>query len=56
MSANSESSVLKEQFIPDTIFLLVAKGAIQTYDGNKKSIFKTGDVVKPKRTGLPNMN
>lgn len=37
------TNVLMEQFIPDIIFLYVAEGAIQTYDGNKKMVFKAGD-------------
>jgi AraC family transcriptional regulator, exoenzyme S synthesis regulatory protein ExsA len=52
MSANSQASALKEQFIPDTIFLFVAKGAIQAYDGNKKTVFRTGDAVIAQKNRL----
>ncbi|QPH38690.1 helix-turn-helix domain-containing protein [Pedobacter endophyticus] len=52
MSADREANVLKEQFIPDTIFLFVAKGTIQTYDGNKKSIFRTGDAIIAQKNRL----
>lgn len=52
MSDNSRANVLKEQFIPDNIFLFVAKGAIQIYDGNKKSLFKTGDAVIAQKNRL----
>ncbi|MCX2479383.1 AraC family transcriptional regulator [Pedobacter sp. MC2016-15] len=52
MSADRQVSVLKEQFIPDTIFLFVAKGTIQTYDGNKRSLFKRGDAVIAQKNRL----
>lgn len=41
--AESPSNILQEQFIPDNVFLYVAEGVIQTYDGNKKMVFKAGD-------------
>lgn len=35
--------MLKEQFVPDTVFMYVSKGALQTYDGNKRTIFRAGE-------------
>jgi AraC-like DNA-binding protein len=52
MPANSEASTLNEQYIPDTIFLFVMKGAIQVYDGNKTSVFKAGDAVIAQKNRL----
>lgn len=40
---DKRTNILMEQFIPDNVFLYVSKGAIQTYDGNKKMVFKSGD-------------
>ena len=35
--------MLKEQFVPDTVLMYVARGAIQTYDGNQRTIFRAGE-------------
>lgn len=43
IAEETSTNILLEQFIPDNVFLYVAKGAIQTYDGNKKTVFKAGD-------------
>ncbi|WP_130736518.1 AraC family transcriptional regulator [Flavobacterium sp. J27] len=43
ITEETSTNILMEQFIPDNVFLYVVKGAIQTFDGNKKTIFKAGD-------------
>lgn len=43
IAEETKTNIWMEQFIPDHVFLYVAKGAIQTYDGNKKTVFKAGD-------------
>lgn len=38
-----EAEILAEQFIPDHVFLYIAKGIIHCYDGNKSYAFKAGE-------------
>ncbi|MDN3548350.1 hypothetical protein QWZ01_08210 [Mucilaginibacter aquaedulcis] len=40
---NLSASVLKEQFIPDNVFLYVVKGEINFYDGDKRHTLGSGE-------------
>lgn len=46
------AGVLSEQFIPDHVFVYVAKGAIECYDGNKNYFFKAGDYCIARKNRL----
>lgn len=37
------TDILKEQFIPDHIFIYLVKGSLRIFDGNKHYVFKSGD-------------
>lgn len=39
----SEAEIMAEQFIPDHVFVYVAKGAVNCYDGNKTYVLKAGE-------------
>lgn len=39
----TKTKILKEQFIPDHVFLYVVKGAINFFDGNKNYLFQAGE-------------
>ncbi|WP_442592216.1 helix-turn-helix domain-containing protein [Pedobacter sp. AW31-3R] len=41
--ANLQTNILKEQFIPDHVFLYITKGALRFFDGNKSQIFTAGE-------------
>ncbi len=43
IAKDTKAKILKEQFIPDHVFLYVAKGAISFFDGNKNYTFKAGE-------------
>jgi len=43
IAENTRTNFLKEQFIPDHVFLYVAKGGISLFDGNKTYILKSGE-------------
>ncbi|MBF4517911.1 helix-turn-helix transcriptional regulator [Flavobacterium sp. ANB] len=40
---DKQTNILKEQFIPDNVFVYIANGAICFFDTHKNYIFKTGD-------------
>lgn len=40
---DTSAKILKEQFIPDNVFLYVAKGGIRFFDANKSYTLKTGE-------------
>ena len=35
IAEETRTNILQEQFIPDNVFIYVAKGAIRVFDGNK---------------------
>ncbi|MVM29013.1 helix-turn-helix domain-containing protein [Spirosoma sp. HMF4905] len=44
--------ILTEQFIPDHVFVCVAKGAIRCFDGHKNYTFKAGDYCLARKNRL----
>lgn len=52
IAENTTANILKEQFIPDNVFIYVAKGAIRIFDGNKSYIFKSGDALLARKNRL----
>lgn len=49
---DTQTNILKEQFIPDHVFIYVAKGAIRVFDGNKSYTFKAGDACLARKNRL----
>lgn len=45
-------NILKEQFIPDNVFIYVVKGALRVFDGNKNYVFKSGDAFFARKNRL----
>jgi AraC-like DNA-binding protein len=43
IAKDSKSKILKEQFIPDIVFMYVVNGAISFFDGNKNYTYKPGE-------------
>lgn len=52
IAKDTKTEILKEQFIPDHVFLYVAKGAIRFFDGNKNYTFKTGEFAIARKNCL----
>ncbi len=52
ISKELKAEILSEQFIPDNVFVYVAKGAIHCYDGNKNYTFKTGEYFIARKNRL----
>ncbi|MFT3934641.1 MAG: AraC family transcriptional regulator [Chitinophagaceae bacterium] len=52
ITKDTASQILKEQFIPDNVFLYVARGAINFFDGNKTYTFKTGECFIARKNRL----
>lgn len=46
------TNILQEQYIPDNVFIYVAKGAIRVFDGNKSYSFKAGDACIARKNRL----
>lgn len=44
--------ILKEQFIPDHLFLYVAKGNVSFFDGNEIYTYRSGDCCIARRNHL----
>ena len=44
--------ILKEQFIPDHVFIYVAKGGFRVFDGNQSYTFKAGDACLARKNRL----
>jgi len=55
-SSIKELEILQEQFIPDHVFLYVAKGTINCYDGNKSYTFKSGQYCLARKNRLARYN
>lgn len=49
---DTRTNILKEQFIPDNVFIYLAKGAIRVFDGNKSYTFKAGDACIARKNRL----
>jgi AraC family transcriptional regulator, exoenzyme S synthesis regulatory protein ExsA len=49
---DTSRNVLNEQFIPDNVFIYLAKGAIRVFDGNKSISFKAGDACIARKNRL----
>lgn len=47
-----QTQILKEQFIPDHVFLYVVKGAIHFFDGNKSYALKSGECCIARKNSL----
>lgn len=52
ISKELKAEILSEQFIPDNVFVYVAKGVIHCYDGNKNYTFKTGEYFIARKNRL----
>src|ERR1700709_2061001 len=49
---DTRTNILNEQFIPDHVFIYLAKGAIRVFDGNKSYTFKAGDACLARKNRL----
>lgn len=49
---DTSRNVLNEQFIPDNVFIYLAKGAIRVFDGNKNYTFRAGDACIARKNRL----
>ncbi len=49
---DTRTNILGEQFIPDHVFIYLAKGAIRVFDGNKSQTFKAGDACIVRKNRL----
>lgn len=52
ISKGLNKHILTEQFIPDNVFVFVAKGVIHCYDGNKNYTFKAGEYCIARKNHL----
>lgn len=52
IAEETRTNILQEQFIPDNVFIYVAKGAIRVFDGNKSQTFKAGDACIARKNRL----
>lgn len=52
IAEDSRANILKEQFIPDHVFIYVAKGGFRVFDGNKSYTFKAGDACLARKNRL----
>jgi len=43
MANNPKPGILKEQFIPDNVFIYIAEGGLRYFDGNKSDTLKAGE-------------
>lgn len=55
-SKELKTEILMEQFIPDHVFVYVAKGTIHCYDGNKNYTFKSGEYSLARKNRLARYN
>lgn len=51
-SKEIKTEILTEQFIPDNVFVYIAKGTIHFYDGNKNYTFKAGEYCFARKNRL----
>jgi AraC family transcriptional regulator, exoenzyme S synthesis regulatory protein ExsA len=49
---STHNNILKEQFIPDQLFLYVAKGSVSFFDGNEMYTYRSGDCCIARRNHL----
>ena len=49
---DTSRNVLNEQFIPDNVFIYLAKGSIRVFDGNKSYTFVAGDACLARKNRL----
>ena len=49
---DTRRNVLNEQFIPDNLFIYLAKGAIRVFDGNKSFTLRAGDAYIARKNRL----
>ncbi|MDJ1496227.1 AraC family transcriptional regulator [Cytophagaceae bacterium DM2B3-1] len=52
IAKDKQSSILKEQFIPDHVFFYIIKGEISFFDGNRRYTFKAGECGMAQRNRL----
>ncbi|RBQ04279.1 helix-turn-helix domain-containing protein [Pedobacter miscanthi] len=52
IAENTATNILKEQFIPDHVFIYVVKGALRIFDGDTNYIFKSGDAFLARKNRL----
>lgn len=52
LATNTQTNMLKEQFIPDHVFLYINKGALRFFDGNKSQTFKAGECGIARKNSL----
>jgi AraC-like DNA-binding protein len=49
---DTRTNILSEQFIPDNVFIYVAKGKIRVFDGTDSHIFSAGDACLARKNRL----
>lgn len=49
---DTAANILKEQFIPDNVFIYIVKGSLRVFDGNKNYVFKQGDAFLARKNRL----
>lgn len=49
---DTRTNILREQYIPDHLFIYVLKGAIRVFDGNESYTFKAGDAFIARKNRL----
>ncbi|MFI2744272.1 helix-turn-helix domain-containing protein [Zhouia sp. PK063] len=49
---DTATNILREQFVPDNVFIYVAKGAIRVFDGNKTYTYTKGDACLARKNRL----
>ena len=52
ITENVTANILREQFIPDHVFIYIAKGAIRIFDGSRNYMLKTGDAFLARKNRL----
>lgn len=52
ITEDTRVNILKEQFIPDHVFIYVAKGGFRVFDGNKSYTFNAGDTCIARKNRL----
>ncbi|PUZ21565.1 AraC-type DNA-binding protein [Chitinophaga costaii] len=52
LGGDTSTNILREQFIPDNLFIYLVKGSIRVFDGNKSYTFQAGDACIARKNNL----
>jgi len=52
LGKQTDTNILKEQFVPDHVFLYIIKGSLRFFDGNKSQTFKAGECGIARKNSL----